>query len=67
MKDIDDLVASDVLSSEGEQGQVSCSLDGYSQPALMLGACACLASASDLATISQIATQSSHVLVVDGF
>jgi hypothetical protein len=56
-----------VLSSEGEQSQVSRSLDGYSQPALMLGARACLAPASNLATIGQITTQSGHVFVIDGF
>jgi hypothetical protein len=59
------LVLANVLSSIGNQSNVTGSLHRDGQPTLVLGAGACLAPALDLATICQEASQSWHVLVVD--
>jgi len=47
------LVAPDVLSREGKNGQVPSSLDRDGKPALMFGAGASLAAGLDLASLCQ--------------
>lgn len=59
------LITTDVLGSEGKQRQMTGSLDGNGQAALMLGTGSSLTPGFDLAPLGQEPSQGRNVLIVD--
>ena len=59
------LVLAYVLSCIGKQGYVTCSLDGHSKPALVLGTGSGLSPTLDLAAVCQETPEGRYILVVD--